>query len=66
MFWGILYDFVANSVRIFFFYQPVNNEKPNFVFFLVFAGAATSFTAKILSFETVTKQEASLNPVPKQ
>ena len=32
-----------------FFYQPVNTEKPNFVFFLVFVGAAASFTAIHLS-----------------
>ena len=31
----------------FFFYRPVNTDKPNFVSFLVFVGAAASFTAKI-------------------
>ena len=50
----------------FFFYRPVNTDKPNFVFFLVFVGAAAPFTAKILSFENVVKREAILNPVPKQ
>ena len=50
----------------FFFYRPVNTDKPKFVSFLVFAGAAASFTAKILSFETVAKREAILNPFPKQ
>ena len=58
--------FVANSVRMFFFYRPVKTDKPNFVCFLVFVGAAVSFTAKISSFETVAKREAILNPVPKQ
>ena len=48
----------------FFFYRPVNSEKPNFVSFLVFVGAAASFTAKISPFETVAKREAILNPVP--
>ena len=33
-----------------------------FVSLLVIAGAAASFTSKILSFETVTKQGAILNP----
>ena len=50
----------------FFFYWPVNTKKPNFVYFLLFVGAAASFTAKISSFETVAKREAILNPVPKQ
>ena len=49
-----------------FFYRPVNSDKPNFVSFLVFFGAAASVTAKISSFETVAKREAILNPVPKQ
>ena len=40
--------------------------RSNFVSFLVFAGAAVSFTATISSFETVAKREAILNPVPKQ
>ena len=42
----------------FFFYWPVNTDKPNFVSLLVFVGAAASFTAKISSFETVAKREA--------
>ena len=42
----------------FFFYRPVNTNKSNFVSFLVFVGAAASFTAKILFFETVAKREA--------
>ena len=33
--------------EIFFLYQPVNTDKPNFVSFLVFVGTAASFTAKI-------------------
>ena len=53
------------STRI-FFYQPVNTDKPNFVSFLVFVGAAASFKAKISYFETVAKREANLNPVSKQ
>ena len=35
----------TNSVRNFFFYRLVN-IKPNFVSFLIFAGAAASFPAK--------------------
>ena len=53
-------------MRKFFFYRPVNTDKPNFVSFLVFVGAAAPFIAKILSFENVVKREAILNPVPKQ
>ena len=49
-----------------FSYRPVNTDKPNVVSFLVTVGAAASFTAKISSFETVAKWEATLNPVPKQ
>ena len=49
-----------------FFYRSVNADKPNFVSFLVFVGAAASFTPKMSSFETVAKREAILNPVPKQ
>ena len=52
----IFYDFVANSVRRFFFQRPLNTDKPNFVSFLVFVGAAASITAKISSFETVAKR----------
>ena len=44
--------------EIFFLYQPVNTDKPNFVSFLVFVGTAASFIAKISSFETVAKREA--------
>ena len=61
---SFFYDFVVNSVR-FFFYRPVNTDKSDFVSFLVFVGAAASFTAKISSFENAAKQEAILNPVPK-
>ena len=49
---------VPNSVRKILFSRPVNTDKPNFVSFLVFVGAAASFTAKISSFETVAKREA--------
>ena len=48
----------------FFFYWPVNTDKPNFV--LIFVGAADSFTAKISSLKTVAKQEDILNPIPKR
>ena len=41
--------------EMFFLYQPVNTDKPNFVSFLVFVDAAVSFTAKILPFKTVAK-----------
>ena len=62
----MFYDFVANSERTLFFYRLVNTNKPNFVSFLLFVGAAALFTAKISSFETVANREAILNPVPKQ
>ena len=61
-----IYDFVANSVRSFFFYRPVNTNKSNFVSFLVFVGAAASFTAKISFFETIAKREAILWSRPKR
>ena len=43
----------------FFFWQPGNTDKPNFVSFLVFVGTAAtaaSFTAKIPSFKAFPKQ----------
>ena len=52
--------------EIFFLYRPVNTDKPNFVSFLVFVDAASSFTAKLLPFKTVAKREAILIPVAKQ
>ena len=61
----IFYNFVANSVRKFFFW-PVNTDKWNFVSFLVFVVAAALFTTKISSFKTVAKWDAIFNPVPKQ
>ena len=48
----------------FFFYLPVNTDKPNFV--LVFVGAADLFTAKISSLKKVAKQEDILNPITKR
>ena len=48
----------------FFFYWPVNTDKPNFV--LIFVGTADSSTAKISSLKTVGKQEDILNPIPKR
>ena len=61
------YDhFCCKFSENFFFYLPVNADKPDFVSFLVFVAAAASFTTKILSFETVGKREAILSPVPKQ
>ena len=66
MFRGSFFKILLQIQQEFFFYRPVNTDKPNFVSFLVFAGAATLFTAKMLSFETVTKREAILKPVPKQ
>ena len=44
------------------FYWPVNADKRNFFSFLVFVGAAASFTAKISSFETVAKRDAESCP----
>ena len=46
--------------------RQIKTDQPNFVSFLVFAGAAASFSAKILSLQTIEKREAILNPVPKQ
>ena len=51
----IFYDFVANSVGKFF-----STDKPNFVSFLVFPGAAASFIAKILSFDKLSRNEKPL------
>ena len=59
-------QFCCIFIKKIFSYRPVNTDKPSFVSFLVIAGAAASFIAKILSFETVAKQGAILNPVPKQ
>ena len=63
---SFLWSFCCKFSEKFFFYLPVNADKPDFVSFLVFVAAAASFTAKILSFETVGKREAILSPVPKQ
>ena len=49
-----------------FFHRPVSTDMQNFVYFLLFADAAASFTTKILSRETVAKREAILNTVPEQ
>ena len=49
------------------FYLPANNEKPNFVAFLVFVCTTSSFIAQISSFEIVSKRDdAILAPVAKQ
>ena len=48
------------------FNRRVNTDKPDFVSFLVFEGAAASFTAKMLPLETVATRQAILSPVPKQ
>ena len=48
------------------FYLPVNNNKPNFVAFLVFVCMTASFIAQISSFENVSKRDAILAPVAKQ
>ena len=58
--------FCCKFSKKFIFYLPVSAEKPDFVSLFVFVAAAASFTAKILSFETLAKREAILNPVPKQ
>ena len=63
---SFFWSFCCKFSEKFFFYLPVNADKPDFVSFLVFVAAAASFTAKILSFETVGKREAILSPVPKQ
>ena len=59
-------QFCCIFIKKTFSYQPVNADKPSFVSFLVIASAAASFIAKILSFETVAKRGAILNPIPKQ
>ena len=58
--------FCCKFSKKFIFYLPVNAEKPDFVSLFVFVAAAASFTAKILSFETLAKREAILNPDSKQ
>ena len=55
-------QFCCIFIKKIFSYRPVNADKPNFVSLLVIAGAAASFTSKILSFETVAKRGAILNP----
>ena len=45
------------------FYVPVNNNKPEFVAFLVFVCMTASFIAQISSFENVSKRDAILAPV---
>ena len=62
-----LFSFQLTVFRGSFFMISLQiDNKPNFATFLVFVGAAASFTATISSFETVAKREAILNPVPKQ
>ena len=56
------WQFCCIFIKKIFSYRPVNADKPNFVSLLVITGAAASFTSKILSFETVTKRGAILNP----
>ena len=59
------YDFfVANSLRKFLCTGQYWHRQAKFCLLLVFASAAASFTAKILSLETVAKREAISNPVP--
>ena len=58
-----MFTFQLTVFRVSFFMvltqiQSVNTNKSNFVSFLVFVGAAASFTAKISFFETVAKREA--------
>ena len=66
-FWGSFFLWLCCKFRKkFFFYRLVNTKKQNFVYFLGFVGAAASIAAKISPFDTVTKREAILNPVPKQ
>ena len=66
VFQGLFFMILLQILLEIFSYQPVNTSKPNFVSFLVFVGTVASFTAKIASFKTVVKQDAILNPVPKQ
>ena len=49
-----------------FFYQPVNTNKSNFVSFLVFVGAAASFTAIISFFEMSRNEKSFYDLAPKQ
>ena len=56
------WQFCCIFIKKIFSYRPVNADKPNFVSLLVITGAAASFTSKILSFETVAKRGAILNP----
>ena len=56
--------FVAYSVRTFFFYIPVNADKPNFVSFF-FWYLLVQLVHLPLKFR-LSKREAILNPVPKQ
>ena len=45
---GIIFFMILLEIQWeFFFYRPVNTDKPNFDSFLVFVGTEASFTAKI-------------------
>ena len=55
-------QFCCIFIKKIFSYWPVNADKPNFVSLLIIAGAAASFTSKILCLETVAKRGAILNP----
>ena len=57
MFWRSFFTICCKFSKKIFFYRSVNSDKPNFVSFLVFVGAAASFTAKISFFETVVSKD---------
>ena len=66
MLWGSFF-IILLQIQLENFFLPTNkHQQPKFVSFLVFLGAAPSFSAKILTFETVAKRGAILNPVPKE
>ena len=54
-----------DSVRIFFSYRLVNTDKPNFVSYLVFAGAAALFPAKIFLSKHFESRPKTVNIQPR-
>ena len=59
------YDFVGNSVRIFFL-PTSQHSQAKFWLFLGICWYRSFIYRQDSSFETVTEREAILNPVPKQ
>ena len=68
VFWGSFFLTILLQIQRENFFPPTSKQRQaKFCLLLgIFSHSATSVTAKISSFETVVKQEAMLNSVPKQ